>query len=300
MQSVTTMGLGARLGIPAAYGTTAEEVLETCALVAAADEQWNKRQISEFQEQHQIHEKVWGRLLSIHRCDRWIQVDTGNLPGNYTSLYSLVTLSDDEWQEILVSGKVSQSLTSRTIQFWKTARIATNEGFNKQVPFLLAFSSESDKGKLVETIVLFKKIAEENGLRLIAPPIPLREFSSRSTPEEVMVSIGKMLVPELQMIVNDAGKVCRDALSIQSADDLLNASVRDFLKFLNRTAGSSGASMQSYGGEYCLKLAYEYNRVSNSRANRSNYKKKLEELSEGDVEQSITSYSKNVLRDFIS
>jgi len=300
MQSVTTMGLGARLGIPAAYGTTAEEVLETCALVAAADEQWNKRQISEFQEQHQIHEKVWGRLLSIHRCDRWIQAETGNLPGNYTSLYSLVTLSDDEWQEILVSGKVSQSLTSRTIQFWKTARIATNEGFNKQVPFLLAFSSESDKGKLVETIVLFKKIAEENGLRLIAPPIPLREFSSRSTPEEVMVSIGKMLVPELQMIVNDAGKVCRDALSIQSADDLLNASVRDFLKFLNRTAGSSGASMQSYGREYCLKLAYEYNRVSNSRANRSNYKKKLEELSEGDVEQAITGYSKNVLRDFIS
>ena len=102
------------------------------------------------------------------------------------------------------------------------------------------------------------------------------------------------------MIVNDAGKVCRDALSIQSADDLLNASVRDFLKFLNRTAGSSGASMQSYGGEYCLKLAYEYNRVSNSRANRSNYKKKLEELSEGDVEQAITGYSKKVLRDFIS
>lgn len=300
MQTVTRVKLGARLGIPAAYGTTAEEVLETCALVAAADEQWNAGQISEFQEQHQIHEKVWGRLLSIHRCDRWDQVETGNLPGNYTSLYSLVTLGDDEWQEILVSGKVSQSLTSRTIQFWKTTRIATNEGFNKRVPFLLAFPSESDKGKLIETIVLFTKIAEENGFRLIAPPVPLREFSSLSTPEEVMESIGKILLPKLEMIVNDAGKVCRDALSIQSADDLLNASIREFLKFLNRTAGSSGASMDAYGMEYCLKLAYEYNRVSNSRANRSNYKKKLVELSEGDVEQAITGHAKKVVRDFIT
>jgi len=300
MQTVTNTELGARLGIPAAYGTTSDEVLETCALVAAADEQWNAEQIGNFQEQHQIHEKVWGRLIAIHRCQRWEQVETTNLPGNYTSLYSLVTLSDDEWQDILVSGKINPSLTSRAIQFWKITRIAANEGFDRQVPFLLAFQAESDKDKLIETLALFKKIAEENELRLIVPPALFRELSTRSTPKEVMESIGNILLPKLEAIVADAGKACRDSLGIQSANELLSASVREFLKFLNRTAGSLPAAMESYGIEYCLKLAYEYNRVANSRANRSNYKKKLVALSEGDSEQAVTHHAKKVIRDFIS
>lgn len=300
MQTVTNAELGARLGIPAAYGTTSDEVLETCALVAAADEQWNAEQIGNFQEQHQIHEKVWGRLIAIHRCQRWKEVETTNLPGNYTSLYSLVTLSDDEWQDILVSGKINPSLTSRAIQFWKTTRIAANEGFDRQVPFLLAFQAESDKDKLLETLALFKKIAEENELRLIVPPALFREFSTRSTPKEVMESIGNILLPKLEAIVADAGKACRDSLGIQSANELLSASVREFLKFLNRTAGSLPAAMESYGIEHCLKLAYEYNRVANSRANRSNYKKKLVALSEGNSEQAVTHHAKKVIRDFIS
>jgi hypothetical protein len=145
-----------------------------------------------------------------------------------------------------------------------------------------------------------KSFADEHGILFVFPPAPWREMSAQSTPDEILKSINGFMLPSLKNVVSDAGKACRDALGIQSADDLLNASVRDFLKFLNRTAGSSHAAMESYGMEYCLKLAYEYNRVSNTRANRSNYKKKLLQLGDGDVEQAITRHAKRVIRDFVS
>jgi hypothetical protein len=99
--------------------------------------------------------------------------------------------------------------------------------------------------------------------------------------------------------MQDAGKVLRDSLGIQSEEDLINASMRDFLKFINRTAGSASAALETYGKQYCLKLALEYNRMSNTRANRFNYKKKLEELAEHRENQGLKDCARTVFMDFI-
>jgi hypothetical protein len=75
--------------------------------------------------------------------------------------------------------------------------------------------------------------------------------------------------------------------------------MRDFLKFINRTAGSASVALETYGKQYCLKLALEYNRMSNTRANRFNYKKKLEELAEHRENQSLKDAARLIYRDFI-
>ncbi|MEB3307455.1 MAG: hypothetical protein VKK98_04800, partial [Cyanobacteriota bacterium] len=57
-QHVTTTALAAHLGSPPTYGETAAAVLETCALIADAEEQWDSKQVIRFQEEVGIHEKV--------------------------------------------------------------------------------------------------------------------------------------------------------------------------------------------------------------------------------------------------
>lgn len=127
----------------------------------------------------------------------------------------------------------------------------------------------------------------------------VRGISDGATPDQIVESISKKLVTLLKDPMQDAGKVLRDSLGIQSEEDLINASMRDFLKFINRTAGSASAALETYGKQYCLKLALEYNRMSNTRANRFNYKKKLEELAEHRENQGLKDCARTVFMDFI-
>ncbi len=127
----------------------------------------------------------------------------------------------------------------------------------------------------------------------------VRGISDGATPDQFVESISKKLVTLLKDPMQDAGKVLRDSLGIQSEEDLINASMRDFLKFINRTAGSASAALEIYGKQYCLKLALEYNRMSNTRANRFNYTKKLEELAEHPENQGLKNAARIIYRDFI-
>ena len=145
----------------------------------------------------------------------------------------------------------------------------------------------------------FMRIAAEHGMRLLFKAPSERGFATGSTPEEILEEISKRLIPLLQELIQDSGKVLKDSLGIQTEEDLINASMRDFLKFINRTAGSAAAALETYGKQYCLKLALEYNRTSNTRANRFNYKKKLEELAEHRENQGLKDAARLIYRDFI-
>lgn len=291
--------LGARLGTPPSYGETASEVLETCALVAAAAEHWDEKAINAFLDQAGIHEKVWRRLLAIHRCDRWQQVDLENLPGNYTALYALATLGEEEWEELLKSERVMSSLSSRQIGAWKERKNLIRKGYERQVPLIFAAKTEVSKEAVKEVFEGMKAIAEAKGMLLVLPSLLVSDEIDRQTPEQVMSTISKILIPKLTVIMEDAGKVLKDDLSIHSEEDLLGTSIRDFLKFINRTAGSAAAALEAYGGAYCLKLTLEYHRPTNSRANRSNYKIKLMDLKDTSNDDRIREFAAKVLKDFV-
>jgi len=297
-QYVTTVALAAHLGSPPAYGETAAAVLETCALIADAEEQWDPKQVIRFQEKVGIHEKVWGRLLAIHRCNRWQEVDQADLPGNYTALYALTTLSDEAWKQLVERKVLRRTLSSRQILTWESQVKTGLAELPKRVQMVLACSR--DQVEEVEAVVeQFKTIAADHGMLLVFKAPSERGFAAGSTPEQIMEAISTRLIPLLQELVQDAGKVLKDSLGIQTEEDLINASMRDFLKFINRTAGSAAAALETYGKQYCLKLALEYNRMSNTRANRFNYKKKLEELAEHRQNQGLKDTARLIFRDFI-
>jgi hypothetical protein len=297
-QSVTTAVLAAHLGSPPAYGDTAAAVLETCALVAEAEEQWDSKQVIRFQEKVGIHEKVWGRLLAIHRSKRWQEVDQADLPENYTALYALTTLSDEAWTQLLERKVLRRTLSSRQILIWESQVKTGLAELPKRVEMMLACSK--DKADEVKGVVeQFMAIATEHGMLLVLKAPSERRFADGATPEQILEVISKRLIPLLKELVQDAGKVLKDSLGIQTEEDLINASMRDFLKFINRTAGSASAALETYGKQYCLKLALEYNRTSNTRANRFNYKKKLEELMGHRENQDLKKVARQIYRDFI-
>ena len=298
-QHVTTTALAAHLGSPPAYGESAAAVLETCALIAEAEEQWDPKQVIRFQEKVGIHEKVWGRLRAIHRCTRWQEVDQSDLPGNYTALYALTTLSDEAWRQLLARKVQLRTLSSRQILTWESQVKTGLAGLPKRVEMLLACSKDKEADEMKAVVEQFKAIAAEHGMRLLFKAPSERGFATGSTPEEILEEISKRLIPLLQELIQDSGKVLKDSLSIQTEEDLINASMRDFLKFINRTAGSSAAALETYGKQYCLKLALEYNRMSNTRANRFNYKKKLEELALHCEDQALKGRARMVYTNFI-
>lgn len=295
---VTTTVLATHLGSPPQYGETAAAVLETCALVASADDQWTSEQISRFQDQVGIHEKVWGRLLAIHHCTRWQEVEQSNLPGNYTALYAITTLSDEAWRQLVERKVLSQTLSSRHILTWESQVKTGLFELPRRIEFVLACSEEQFE-ELKVVAQQFKEIAQAHGMFIGFKSSNSRGISAGSTPEQVMDAISERLIPLLKEPLNDAGKVLKDALGIQSEQDLIGLTVRDFSKFINRTAGSVRSALETYGKHYCLKLALEYNRVSNTRANRFNYKKKLEEFVSGDPDAKIAKIAKKVISDFI-
>jgi hypothetical protein len=298
-QHVTTTALAAHLGSPPAYGETAAAVLETCALIAEAEEQWDPKQVIRFQEKAGIHEKVWGRLLSIHRCTRWQEVDQSDLPGNYTALYALTTLSDEAWTQLVERKVLRRTLSSRQILTWESEIKTGLAELPKRVEMMLACSEDKVDHEVKAVLEQFKSIAAEHGMLLVFKAPSERGFAAGSTPEQIMEVISKRMIPPLKELVQDAGKVLKDSLGIQTEEDLINASMRDFLKFINRTAGSSAAARETYGKQYCLKLALEYNRMSNTRANRFNYKKKLEELAEHRENQGLKDAARIIYRNFI-
>ena len=107
---------------PGRYGKTAGAVLETCALVAAADASWTQAEIESFQQQEEIHEKVWGKLIAISKDERLKQSNASDLPKSYTALYALVVMSQPEWDAAVEEGVVSNKASSRSILDWTQKR----------------------------------------------------------------------------------------------------------------------------------------------------------------------------------
>jgi hypothetical protein len=296
---VTPVLLSERLGSPPQYGTTAAEVLKTSALIAEAEKHWEPDEVDRFQDQAGIHEKVWGRLLAIHRCDRWQHVDQSELPGNYTAVYAITTLSDEAWKELLNRNMLSNSMSSRQIADWESLVTSGQADFDRRMPLSLAFSAESTIEEVAQFIREIKDLAQGRGMSIAVSAPKSREYGKTATPEKTVKKILKILIPKAKTMLSDAGRSVRETLDIQDEEQLLDAPLREFLKFLNRTAGSSAKVLESYPYEYCLKLALEFNRMSNTRANRFNYKKKLEEIASGDQNLEVTRAAVQVIRDFV-
>jgi hypothetical protein len=260
------------------YGKTAPEVLGTAALVAAADSSWSQDQIQEFQTKAEMHPKVWEKLCSIARDARLKQVPESSLPGTYTALYALVVLSDQEWSAALQQGIIRPSASSRSLLEWTRQQRLQEQGYRFEQVLRLIHSrelSKEEQGALIEGIT---EVAAAYGVNVLTGDEGTKQRGvvsekRRGAAEDLEAELIQLLSP----VFDDASTPLKEQFHLQSVADLVNGELRTFTGFLVRHYGSTEGMWKGAGREYCLKVALEFNRTD-SRAQRFNYKKRLEKV----------------------
>ena len=280
------------------YGKTATEVLTTASLVSEADSAWGPQEIQEFQTQAEMHPKVWEKLCSIARDARLKQVPVESLPGTYTALYALVVLSDQEWSAALQQGIIRPSASSRSLLEWTRQQRLQEQGYRFEQVLRLIHSrelSKEEQGALIEGIT---EVAAAYGVNVLTGDEGTKQRGvvsekRRGAAEDLEEELIQMLSP----VFDDASSPLKEQFHLQSVADLVNGELRTFTGFLVRHYGSTEGMWDSAGREYCLKVALEFNRTE-SRAQRHNYKKRLEKVQ---VDHPACSYAvQEVLTQFLN
>ena len=261
------------------YGRSGRQVLETCSFVLAADQEWDPEITKEFLASEEIHPKVWDKLLGIARCRHIREVNPDWLPGNYTTLYALVGMSDEEWQLFLRQRVLVHQPSSRQILNWlRRLRVDALDEGSKEIEITLLSSptlSDSQQEALLHDL---RKAAGPYGIKVVEGKLGVRSRKvvekERKIHEE---SLLERLLKSLQGVVESAPADLRQQFSMAADLDLVNADLKRFTGFLVTLSGGRDPFWERYGSDYCCKLALEYNRTD-SRAQRGNHKRRLKEV----------------------
>lgn len=260
------------------YGKTAAEVLGTTALVAAADSSWSHEQIQQFQTQAEMHPKVWEKLCSIARDTRLKQVPESSLPGTYTALYALVVLSDQEWDAAVQEGIVQPHASSRSLLEWTRQQRRQEQGYRSEQMLRLIHSRELSQQEQSALLEELSALASTYGVSILSGEDGTKQRGvqaekRKSAAEDLEAELIQLLSP----VFDDASTPLKEQFNLQTIADLVNGELRTFTGFLVRYYGSTDGMWEGAGREYCLKVALEFNRTD-SRAQRFNYKKRLEKV----------------------
>jgi histidinol phosphatase-like enzyme len=267
-----------RLSDHRGYGKTAPEVLTTAALVSEADSAWGPQAIQQFQTEAEMHPKVWEKLCSIARDARLKQVPVESLPGTYTALYALVVLSDEEWGRAQQEGIIRPSASSRSFLEWTRQQRLQKQGYRFEQVLRLIHSKELRTEEQSLLIKGISEVAAAYGVSVLTGDDGTKQRGvvsekRRGAAEDLEAELIKLLSP----VFDDASSPLKEQFHLQSVADLVNGELRTFTGFLVRHYGSTEGMWDSAGREYCLKVALEFNRTE-SRAQRHNYKKRLEKV----------------------
>lgn len=260
------------------YGKTAPEVLGTAALVAAADSSWSQDQIQDFQTQAEMHPKVWEKLCSIARDTRLKQIPESSLPGTYTALYALVVLSDQEWDTALQEGIVQPNASSRSLLDWTRQQRLQEQGYRSEQVLRLIHSRELSQQEHTALMEGLNALASTYGVSILSGEEGTRQRGVQAEKRKTAAEdLEAELIQLLSPVFDDASTPLKDHFNLQTVTDLVNGELRTLTGFLVRHYGSTEGMWAGAGQEYCLKVALEFNRTD-SRAQRFNYKKRLEKV----------------------
>jgi len=260
------------------YGKTAPEVLGTAALIAAADSSWSHEQIQEFQTQAEMHPKVWEKLCSIARNTRLKQVPQSSLPGTYTALYALVVISDQEWDAALQEGIVQPNASSRSLLEWTRQQRLQEQGYRTEQVLRLIHSRELTQQEHTALLEGLNALASTYGVSILCGEDGTKQRGVQAEKRKTAAEdLEAELIQLLSSVFDDASTPLKNHFNLHTVADLVNGELRTFTGFLVRHYGSTEGMWDSAGQEYCLKVALEFNRTD-SRAQRFNYKKRLEKV----------------------
>lgn len=258
------------------FGATAAEVLETAALIAAADQDWDQRTIAAFQEQHQIHPKVWGKLVAIHK-DRRLLPYQEQLPSSYTALYALVVMSDEEFAAAVSDELLkTKKLSSRAILDWTKAYRLRSTGIEQEIPLTLVLKEDLSAQELQDLLQALKQVAEPFDAEVREGKRGLRQAEIKAEARKSLAEqIEEQLIQEIGDVVEAAPADLKSRFGISSALDLIAAPRATFTGFFQVLVGKVKIEFwQRFGRAYCLKIARDFN-LTESRTERFQLKKRI-------------------------
>jgi hypothetical protein len=278
---VLAQRLGAAAGSRDRFGATAAAVLETAALVATADADWNKDAVFAFQEEHQIHPKVWGKLVAIYRDRRLVPIQE-RLPASYTALYALVVMSNEELEAALMEKDlVSARASSRAILEWTKAYRLRGTGIENEIPLTLVLREDLTEERQKKLLAALQQVADQFGVDVLEGKGGVRQAGLKAEHRKVRASeIEEELMREIGPVVARASDELKNQFAIHTAADLIEAPRGTFTGFFQNLEGKiEGAFWKHHGRAYCLRIAHDFN-LTESRAERYQLKKRLENASQ--------------------
>jgi hypothetical protein len=264
------------------YGQTAEEILETCRLVAEAEQILNKKEIFDIRQENEISDQTWKRLSGIGKNEvLWLLRD--KLPAKQSSLYRLNLLEPSDIIIGVSKGLIHHGTTSRDIEeITKRARINSRYKLSDRQIFLFEDNRLDDQmfSDLLEEI---NRIAREYDCCFDTDNLEsIRKTDAKYQYDKRMTDIRWLLRQDIENLqIVESLYAYDDIEDDQEKEDirteLINMSFRDFVNSLMAIAISRESMMKDYGFLYCLKIAHEYWRTD-SRSQRYNYKRRLIEV----------------------
>ena len=274
--------LGERLvsaaGAKDRFGATAAEVLETAALIAAADQDWDKATIAAFQREQAIHPKVWGKLVSIAMSTNLRSLPQEDLPASYTALYALVVMTPQELKAAAAEGVIRSNASSRSILEWTKAFRLRGTGIEQEVPLTLVLKQEMKPAQQQTLLEALKEVADQFGADLLEGKGGVKQASIKSDQRKALAQqIEEHLMQEIGSVVASAPDDLKHRFGVASAADLISAPRATFTGFFQNLVGKVKIEFwKQFGRAYCLKIARDFN-LTESRAERFQLKKRIQE-----------------------
>ena len=267
------------------FGSTAGEVLEIAALVAAAQDSWGKDTVASLQKEQEIHPKVWGKLVSIARSQNLQTLTLEDLPASYTALYALAVMSPEELQTALNEGLLVRKagdgpLSSRSILDWTKAYRLRGTGIANEIPLTLVLREDLTEERQKDLLEALQQVADQFGVDLLEGKGGVKQAGLKAEHRKVRASeIEEELMREIGPAIARASDEIKNQFGIYRAVDLIEAPRGTFTGFFQNLEGKiEGAFWKHHGRAYCLRIARDFN-LTASRAERYQLKKRLENAS---------------------
>jgi len=260
------------------HGKCAYEVLECGQTIEVMEQRLPPEEFQTLCKGTGWHPKVIVKLLAIGRDKRLVPL-LPKLPGSYSAIYPLTTLTDAELN-LAVSEQICRSdASSREILDW--IKVKRLEGMD--LPETLTFTGASPtpltKERKAALLAALQQAALPFGVTVVegsAKEVGTRKATTASR-ETIAQQLLQQLTADLTPVVEESPQSLLEEFEVTSAGVLAAGEIRTLTGVLVRLAGGSEGMWESYGPHYCRKVALEYNRTE-SRAQRFNYRKRLLEV----------------------
>jgi hypothetical protein len=262
------------------YGRSAQEVLETCALVAEYAQEHTPDQVKAFQEKVKINPQVWLRLLALHRDVR-LKKHLEHLPASYTALYAIHRMKDEEIDAAVQQGVITPSASSHAILSWsKQNRMRSGE----DIPpwrCVMVFDRELENKEYNVMRMRLKNVLQEYGARLMSEWDYIQKDPSKDEQKEQVIAELEKKVLELAKPFHERmTERDKNQAGAQELANLLHLDIMT-LGWITRPAEdiNAKAMRHRYTPAYVYKFALEFQKTD-SRSQRFNYKRRLKQLAE--------------------